>query len=136
MDPIELVHQDDDLVVANKPAGLLSVPTPGARGRALAQVLARRAVGAGMALHLAEQRDGGAKALRDRLKGQLDQEQSRGLIGTGECAALMAQVSGGPAQEGQAQAEFIIEASGSRMAAMPALVARCRSRAAMECRCC
>ena len=37
--PLELLHVDDDLLVVCKPAGLLSVPTPGARGRAVPEVL-------------------------------------------------------------------------------------------------
>jgi RluA family pseudouridine synthase len=37
---IRIVHEDADLLVADKPAGLLSVPTPGARGRTLLDALA------------------------------------------------------------------------------------------------
>jgi RluA family pseudouridine synthase len=37
--PLELLHLDAQLVVVSKPAGLLSVPTPGARGRTVADVL-------------------------------------------------------------------------------------------------
>lgn len=36
----ELLYEDEDLLVVDKPAGLLSVPTPGARGRTLLDVLA------------------------------------------------------------------------------------------------
>jgi 23S rRNA pseudouridine1911/1915/1917 synthase len=36
----DLLYEDDDLLVVDKPAGLLSVPTPGARGRTLLDVLA------------------------------------------------------------------------------------------------
>lgn len=35
-----ILYEDDDLLVVDKPAGLLSVPTPGARGRTLLDVLA------------------------------------------------------------------------------------------------
>ena len=35
-----LLYEDDDLLVVDKPAGLLSVPTPGARGRTLLDALA------------------------------------------------------------------------------------------------
>lgn len=35
-----ILFEDDDLLVVDKPAGLLSVPTPGARGRTLLDVLA------------------------------------------------------------------------------------------------
>jgi 23S rRNA pseudouridine1911/1915/1917 synthase len=38
--PIAALYEDEDLVVVDKPAGLLSVPTPGASGRTLAGVLA------------------------------------------------------------------------------------------------
>jgi len=38
--PVRILHEDDDLLVADKPAGLLSVPTPGARGRTLLDALA------------------------------------------------------------------------------------------------
>jgi len=37
---LRILHEDDDLLVVDKPAGLLSVPTPGARGRTLLDVLA------------------------------------------------------------------------------------------------
>jgi RluA family pseudouridine synthase len=37
---VPIRHEDTDLLVADKPAGLLSVPTPGAVGRTLASVLA------------------------------------------------------------------------------------------------
>jgi 23S rRNA pseudouridine1911/1915/1917 synthase len=38
-DPLTLLHFDDRLLVADKPSGLLSVATPGVRGRTVADVL-------------------------------------------------------------------------------------------------
>jgi 23S rRNA pseudouridine1911/1915/1917 synthase len=38
--PVSIVYEDADLLVVDKPAGLLSVPTPGARGRTLLDALA------------------------------------------------------------------------------------------------
>ncbi len=43
---IAVLYQDDDLLVVDKPAGLLSVPTPGARGRTLAGALAEQGLAA------------------------------------------------------------------------------------------
>ena len=40
--PVPIVHEDADLLVADKPAGLLSVPTPGAAGRTLVDVLGQQ----------------------------------------------------------------------------------------------
>jgi 23S rRNA pseudouridine1911/1915/1917 synthase len=40
--PLDLLHVDEDLLVVDKPAGLLSVPTPQARGRTLLDVLAEQ----------------------------------------------------------------------------------------------
>jgi RluA family pseudouridine synthase len=37
---VPILYEDEDLVVVGKPSGLLSVPTPGADGRTLAEVLA------------------------------------------------------------------------------------------------
>ena len=37
---VPVLYEDEDLVVVGKPSGLLSVPTPGAEGRTLAEVLA------------------------------------------------------------------------------------------------
>jgi 23S rRNA pseudouridine1911/1915/1917 synthase len=37
---VRILHQDSDLLVVDKPAGLLSVPTPGTMGRTLLDVLA------------------------------------------------------------------------------------------------
>ena len=37
--PIAILHQDEQLLVVSKPSGLLSVPTPGASGRTLLDVL-------------------------------------------------------------------------------------------------
>jgi len=37
---VPILYEDEDLVVVGKPSGLLSVPTPGAEGRTLAEVLA------------------------------------------------------------------------------------------------
>ena len=42
MAAVELLYEDEDLLVVDKPAGLLSVPTPGARGRTLVDVLAEQ----------------------------------------------------------------------------------------------
>lgn len=39
MPDVALLYEDEDLLVVDKPAGLLSVPTPGARGRTLLDVL-------------------------------------------------------------------------------------------------
>ena len=42
MRPLDLLHVDPHLLVVDKPAGLLSVPTPGASGRTLVDVLAEQ----------------------------------------------------------------------------------------------
>jgi 23S rRNA pseudouridine1911/1915/1917 synthase len=39
-EPVRIVHEDADLLVVDKPAGMLSVPTPGARGKTLLDALA------------------------------------------------------------------------------------------------
>lgn len=41
---VPIVYSDDDLLVVSKPAGLLSVPTPGASGKTLLDALAAEAV--------------------------------------------------------------------------------------------
>jgi 23S rRNA pseudouridine1911/1915/1917 synthase len=38
-DPVPILHRDEHVLVVSKPAGMLSVPTPGAIGRALPQAL-------------------------------------------------------------------------------------------------
>ena len=43
---IAVLYQDEDLLVVGKPAGLLSVPTPGARGRTLEGALAEQGLAA------------------------------------------------------------------------------------------
>lgn len=39
-DPVPVLHQDDHLLVVSKPAGLLSVPTPNAKGASVPELLA------------------------------------------------------------------------------------------------
>ncbi|MCC7012113.1 MAG: RluA family pseudouridine synthase [Planctomycetes bacterium] len=41
-EPIQILHEDPHLLVALKPAGLLSVPTPGAQGRTMLDALAEQ----------------------------------------------------------------------------------------------
>ena len=43
--PFEVVYEDDDLLVVDKPAGVVTHPAPGWRGPTLAQALAGRAAG-------------------------------------------------------------------------------------------
>lgn len=44
--PLSILYADDQLVVVDKPSGLLSVDTPGARGRTVAVVLAEQGLAA------------------------------------------------------------------------------------------
>jgi len=49
--PVRILHEDADLRVVDKPAGLLSVPTPGARGRTLLDALAAQGHGDVLPVH-------------------------------------------------------------------------------------
>ena len=48
--------EDDDLLVVDKPAGLLSVPTPGARGRTLVDALTEAGRKAPLPVHRLDRR--------------------------------------------------------------------------------
>jgi RluA family pseudouridine synthase len=48
---VPVLYEDDDLLVVSKPAGLLSVPTPGAHGKTLLDVLAAEGRPGALAVH-------------------------------------------------------------------------------------
>ncbi|MDU8929107.1 enoyl-CoA hydratase-related protein [Alisedimentitalea sp. MJ-SS2] len=91
-----------------------------------AQILARRALQAGLELRLAEQREGGAAGLTERLKSQLDTEVSKGLITSDDRDGQLARLSGGAADAMLQDAEFVIEAGTSRIEMMEAVAATLR----------
>ena len=70
---VPILHRDDHLIVVSKPAGMLSVPTPGATGLALPGVLARSGIRA-IPVHRLDREVSGAVLLaldeetRDRLE--------------------------------------------------------------------
>lgn len=60
--PLELLFLDEDLLVVAKPAGLLSVATPGARGRTVPEVLREQGIDA-LAVHRLDRDVSGALLL-------------------------------------------------------------------------
>jgi 23S rRNA pseudouridine1911/1915/1917 synthase len=72
--PLEILHRDESLIVVSKPAGLLSVPSPGDRGHSLPEVLAREGIRA-IPVHRLDREVSGATLLA------LD-EESRELLET------------------------------------------------------
>jgi 23S rRNA pseudouridine1911/1915/1917 synthase len=61
-EPLEILHRDDRLVVVSKPAGLLSVPAAGERGRSLPEVLAHEGIRA-VPVHRLDREVSGATVL-------------------------------------------------------------------------
>ena len=63
--PLTILYADDELVVVDKPSGLLSVDTPGARGRTVALVLGEQGVPARPAHRLDREVSGALLCVRE-----------------------------------------------------------------------
>jgi RluA family pseudouridine synthase len=71
-EPIPILHRDPHLIVVSKPAGMLSVPTPGADGLSLPEALEREGLAA-IPVHRLDREVSGAVILA------LDEETREGL---------------------------------------------------------
>lgn len=86
-----------------------------------ALALAVRALGAGMAVALAEQRDGGADLARRRIAAHLGEEVTRGRLSAVAREAHLERLTGGSSEVELARAEVVIEMTGAPLAAMQPL---------------
>jgi RluA family pseudouridine synthase len=94
---VEILHQDERLLVVSKPSGVLSVPTPGASGRIVIDLLREQGVFA-LAVHRIDRdvsgamlfaRDEGARDALERLfrERRIDKRYFALAVGTPEPAA-------------------------------------------------
>jgi RluA family pseudouridine synthase len=86
---VEILYSDDHLVVASKPSGMLSVPSPGASGRTLVEALRARGIEA-LPVHRLDRDVSGAIVLaRDEPTRAALEEAFRGRIVTKTYWALV-----------------------------------------------
>lgn len=71
---VPILHRDDRVLVVSKPAGMLSVPTPGAAGLSLPEALARQGI-RGLPVHRLDREVSGATlfALDEEARAHLEQ---------------------------------------------------------------